>query len=50
MDSLLGRPAAGGVAVLSLGHPDVDDYLRFVAVRVRPNTILAIGFDLKVFF
>lgn len=44
------RPAAGDDAVLSLGHPDVDDYLRFVAVRARPNTLLAIGFDLKVFF
>lgn len=44
------RPAAGGDAELSLGHPDVDDYLRFVAVRARPNTLLAIGFDLKVFF
>ena len=43
------RPAAGGDEVLSLG-PDVDDYLRFVAVRARPNTLLAIGFDLKVFF
>jgi len=36
--------------VVSLGHPDVDDYLRFVAARARPNTLLAIAYDLKVFF
>ena len=34
----------------SLGHPDVDDYLRFVAARARPNTLLANAYDLKVFF
>lgn len=33
-----------------LGHPDVDRYLEFVAVRARPNTLLATAFDLKVFF
>lgn len=33
-----------------LGHDLVDDYLRFVASRCRPNTVLAAGFDLKVFF
>lgn len=33
-----------------LGHELVDDYLRFVAARCRPNTVLATGFDLKVFF
>jgi integrase/recombinase XerD len=33
-----------------LGHPLLDDYLRFVAARCRPNTVLATGFDLKVFF
>jgi site-specific recombinase XerD len=33
-----------------LGHPLLDDYLRFVAARCRPNTVLAAGFDLKVFF
>jgi integrase/recombinase XerD len=34
----------------SLGHPDVDDYLQFVAARARPNTLLATVYDLKVFF
>lgn len=33
-----------------LGHDLVDDYLRFVAARCRPNSVLAAGFDLKVFF
>ena len=28
----------------------VDDYLEFLAARCRPNTVLAAGFDLKVFF
>lgn len=34
----------------SLGDPLVDEYLRFAAARVRPNTLLAQQFDLKVFF
>jgi site-specific recombinase XerD len=33
-----------------LGHRVVDDYLEFLAARCRPNTVLAAGFDLKVFF
>ena len=33
-----------------LGHPLLDDYLEFVAARARPNTLLAVGYDLKVFF
>jgi integrase len=33
-----------------LGNDLVDDYLRFVGARCRPNTVLAAGFDLKVFF
>jgi integrase len=33
-----------------LGHPLLDDYLRFVAARCRVNTVLAVGFDLTVFF
>ena len=33
-----------------LGHPLLDDYLRFVAARCRPNSVLAAGYDLKVFF
>jgi integrase/recombinase XerD len=37
-------------AAPSLGHPVLDDYLRFVKARVRPNSLLAVTFDLKVFF
>jgi integrase len=33
-----------------LGHELLDDYLRFVAARCRPNSVLAAGYDLKVFF
>jgi len=33
-----------------LGHPQLDRYLEFVVARVRTNTVLAIGYDLKVFF
>lgn len=36
--------------VPSLGDPLVDEYLRFAAARVRPNTLVAQAFDLKVFF
>jgi integrase/recombinase XerD len=38
---------AGG---LRLGEPQLDAYLEFVAARCRPNTVLAVAFDLKVFF
>jgi site-specific recombinase XerD len=33
-----------------LGEPQLDAYLEFVAARCRPNTVLAVAFDLKVFF
>ncbi|MFT4081584.1 MAG: tyrosine-type recombinase/integrase [Nocardioides sp.] len=33
-----------------LGDPLVDEYLRFTAARVRPNSLVAQSFDLKVFF
>jgi integrase/recombinase XerD len=35
---------------VSLGHPVIDDYLAFVGARARPNTLLAVAYDLKVFF
>lgn len=35
---------------IRLGHPLLDDYLRFVAARCRTNSVLAAGYDLKVFF
>ena len=33
-----------------LGVPLLDEYLRFLAGRCRPNTVLAAAYDLKVFF
>ncbi len=33
-----------------LGESLLDDYLVFVAARCRPNTVLAVMFDLRVFF
>lgn len=45
------RDVRDGVVVrVRLGHEVVDRYLEFVAIRSRPNTLLAAGFDLKVFF
>lgn len=35
---------------VSVGHPLVDEYLQFLTARARPNTRLAVAFDLKVFF
>ena len=34
----------------SLGHPQLDRHLEFVAARSRPNTVLATASDLKLFF
>jgi integrase/recombinase XerD len=36
--------------VIRLGQPLLDDYLEFLSGRCRPNTVLAVAFDLKVFF
>jgi site-specific recombinase XerC len=43
------RDAAGGV-IVRLGVPLLDEYLEFLAGRCRPNTVLAVAYDLKVFF
>lgn len=43
------RTAAGDLAV-RFGVPLLDAYLEFLAVRSRPNTVLAVAYDLKVFF
>ena len=42
----------GRVAVVPprLGHRLLDDYLELVAARLRRNSVLAVAFDLKVFF
>jgi hypothetical protein len=42
--------ARAGEPPLRLGVPLLDDYLRFLAGRCRPNTVLAAAYDLKVFF
>jgi integrase/recombinase XerD len=41
--------SAAGCGV-RLGVPLLDEYLEFVAGRCRPNTVLAVAYDLKVFF
>lgn len=38
------------IRAITLGHPLLDDYLCFVAVRARTNTWLAVASDLKIFF
>jgi hypothetical protein len=35
---------------VGLGVSLLDDYLRFVVSRYRPNTVLGAAYDLKVFF
>src|SRR5690349_179033 len=41
---------AAGEPVVRLGVGLLDEYLEFVAGRCRPNTVLAVAYDLKVFF
>jgi hypothetical protein len=41
---------AGEALHVAVGHPLVDEYLEFLNARARPNTRLAVAFDLKVFF
>jgi hypothetical protein len=41
---------AAGERVVQLGVPMLDEYLEFLAGRCRPNTVLAVTDDLKVFF
>ncbi len=46
------RVAAGGDGgdVYVVGHPLVDEFLRFAGGRARPNTVRAYAHDLKTFF
>lgn len=48
--SVVKTVCGGAVTGVMLGHPLLDAYLEFVAARARPNTLLAVGYDLKVFF
>lgn len=50
IDAFIPRLVTGSAPVPELGHPLLDEYLRFVAARARPNTLAAHAFDLKVFF
>jgi site-specific recombinase XerD len=43
------RNTAGDL-VVRFGVALLDAYLEFLAVRSRPNTVVAVGYDLKVFF
>ena len=36
--------------MVRFGVPLLDEYLEFLAGRCRPNTVLAVAYDLKVFF
>jgi site-specific recombinase XerD len=47
---LIRSEGSGGEPVVRLGMPLLDDYLEFLEGRSRPNTVLAAGYDLKVFF
>ena len=37
-------------AAPTIGEQLLDEYLRFTAARLRPNSVLAQAFDIKVFF
>jgi integrase/recombinase XerD len=41
---------AAGELVVRLGIGLLDEYLEFLSGRCRPNTVLAVAYDLKVFF
>ncbi len=50
MPCVIRSSAPGGGLQVEVGHPLVDEYLEFLRARARPNTMLAVAFDLKVFF
>lgn len=41
---------SSGAPVVRLAVPLLDEYLEFLSGRCRPNTVLAVAYDLKVFF
>jgi integrase/recombinase XerD len=47
---LTGLSVSSDASLIRLGVPLLDEYLEFVAARCRPNTVVAVAFDLKVFF
>jgi integrase/recombinase XerD len=44
------RSWSGDRLSVVVGHPLVDEFLEFCRSRCRPNTIIAIAWDLKTFF
>ena len=50
VDLCVTRPPGVPGAMPRVGDPLLDSYLEFVAARCRPNTVLAVAFDLRVFF
>ena len=46
--SLIRSEGPTGEPIVRLGQPLLDDYLEFLSGRCRPNTVLAVAFDLKV--
>jgi site-specific recombinase XerD len=42
--------SAVGDLVVRFGVPLLDEFLEFLAVRSRPNTVASVAYDLKVFF
>lgn len=47
---LVSCTTASGEVSVRVGHELIDDYLHFLGGRSRPNSVLAAGFDMKVFF
>ena len=47
---VLWSDSPSGGRVPRLGAPLLDDYLEFLGGRCRPNTVVAVAYDLKVFF
>src|SRR5437764_914649 len=47
---LVSSTTASGEVAVRVGHELVDDHLHFLSGRSRPNSVLAAGYDLKVFF
>ena len=47
---LVSSTSASGQVTVRVGHELIDDYLHFLSGRSRPNSVLAAGYDLKVFF
>jgi len=50
MESFTPVLTRSGVGPATLGDVLVDEYLRFASARLRPNSVTAQAFDLKVFF